>query len=321
MVGVAGVFIVYVFVELAQAVRVREMVTIRLLGGLTLLAFTWSWLHARRDGRQTLAALSGLAYSTTVSLLTTLAAAYGGSEFGVPLAYGYLIAVLNVVLWSEGGWFLLGFVGALTPPTILMFMREPTTTEIVDYVALHAVTIIVASLVFYMRQLIFRETATLHAALRKEASVDTLTGLLNRRAWAERVSTWEQAHPHDAATLMYMDLDRFKTLNDAHGHDVGDRALVVFAEALRTVLPQAAAIARFGGDEFVALVPGTIEEAERLGHEVRAALAGPSLREFGLSVSIGLAASTPGGSREAMLHDADQAMLATKGARAAPSGG
>jgi diguanylate cyclase (GGDEF)-like protein len=151
---------------------------------------------------------------------------------------------------------------------------------------------------------------------RIEAHTDELTGLSNRRRLYEAV---DQAFVQDRAlALLLIDLDRFKEINDTLGHNVGDDLLQQVGERLRESLPEWALLARIGGDEFVALLDGTDDEAAALkvARAVRDALDEPFPLD-GLtipvqaSIGIGLApqhAST----RSEMLRCADVAMYRAK---------
>lgn len=87
--------------------------------------------------------------------------------------------------------------------------------------------------------------------LRRLSCTDSLTGLLNRRYWCELVSV-RMSRPKlmESAFLVMVDIDRFKFVNDAYGHNAGDRALCLLADALRSKLRGVDYICRFGGDEF-----------------------------------------------------------------------
>jgi diguanylate cyclase (GGDEF)-like protein len=133
-------------------------------------------------------------------------------------------------------------------------------------------------------------------ALQHAARTDAKTGLLNVPAWSERAeaSLSRGARAGRPVTVMLIDIDHFKSLNDTHGHLVGDRVLVAIAAVLRRELRGHDALGRFGGDEFVAacedLDPAA---AEQVGERMRAAVAG--LRAGGglpVSVSIGIASQT-----------------------------
>ncbi|VXD03816.1 GGDEF domain-containing protein [Sphingomonas sp. 8AM] len=131
---------------------------------------------------------------------------------------------------------------------------------------------------------------------REAATTDSLTGLLNRRAFLER-ATPAAEHPR-GATLLMLDIDHFKQVNDLWGHSAGDRALVLFAGALldATGGVVGAVPARIGGEEFAVLLPGgSRDDAAALGLRIAARVR--ELRHTPgaarMTVSIGLAESDP----------------------------
>ncbi len=137
--------------------------------------------------------------------------------------------------------------------------------------------------------------------LAHEASHDALTGLANR----SELRRFMDGVLHRAATsgervaVIRIDLDRFKEINDTHGHSAGDEALVDVAAKLRAALREDDKVARVGGDEFVAVCPAVPDLAalERLGHSLSAALSRPfRYQDLDLfpRASIGCALSTPG---------------------------
>ena len=93
-----------------------------------------------------------------------------------------------------------------------------------------------------------------------DATHDALTGLSNRVHLTNRIEAM-LADPDAVAAVLLLDLDRFKEVNDALGHEVGDRLLLVVAERLRDCVPAEATVARLGGDEFAVLLPA-LESAE-----------------------------------------------------------
>jgi diguanylate cyclase (GGDEF)-like protein len=108
-----------------------------------------------------------------------------------------------------------------------------------------------------------RETRRLTERLRKEAIIDPLTGLLNRRGWELAAQqALAQAHRNGSfVSIIAFDLDEFKKLNDTLGHDEGDRVLRESAERMRNTLRASDVVARLGGDEFVALLAATVPDA------------------------------------------------------------
>src|SRR5690606_15538832 len=107
------------------------------------------------------------------------------------------------------------------------------------------------------------------------AARDPLTALNNRRALYLRApQLLEQASPANPGALLLIDIDHFKQVNDLHGHDAGDRLLVILSDLIRDALPQGALAARLGGDEFVILLNGVSgPAAQALGQDLRQAFA------------------------------------------------
>jgi diguanylate cyclase (GGDEF)-like protein len=104
-----------------------------------------------------------------------------------------------------------------------------------------------------------RETARLAARLRSEATLDDLTGVLNRRGWRDAAVSGLARAQRDGSRvgIIAIDLNDFKGLNDSMGHDTGDHVLVQTAERLRATIRQGDLLARLGRDEFVAMLANT----------------------------------------------------------------
>jgi diguanylate cyclase (GGDEF)-like protein len=153
----------------------------------------------------------------------------------------------------------------------------------------------------------------------REAFHDGLTGLANRALFLDQLEHGLAAIVHDQATLalLFIDLDRFKLVNDTLGHGIGDRLLVEVSARLRSCLRPGDTAARFGGDEFAVLlrhagageavaVADRIIEAVRLPYEFDG-------RQVFVNASVGIAVGTPGvQDAEELLRDADVAMYRAK---------
>ena len=154
------------------------------------------------------------------------------------------------------------------------------------------------------------------------AATDGLTGLTNRRECERRIL--ERIQSGQEFSLIFFDLDQFKALNDRYGHHVGDQVLVLFAQRLREQFRRTDVVARWGGDEFMAVLNCAYEQAVEKAREVVAhvggwysvSAAGRSLRLL-VRVSAGVAQYQPGESLEQLYTRADQQLYATKAQRVA----
>ena len=155
--------------------------------------------------------------------------------------------------------------------------------------------------------------------LRHQATHDELTGLANRKRANALIDELGET-PSRPASVVFMDLDGFKAVNDVHGHAAGDEVLVEVSERLEVALPAGATLARWGGDEFVAILPDT---GERLATAARAARLRASLDEpvtsaageHRIGCSVGVAASGGGRTLAQAIVRADAAMYAEKNRR------
>jgi diguanylate cyclase (GGDEF)-like protein len=155
---------------------------------------------------------------------------------------------------------------------------------------------------------------------RRLADIDALTGLYNRRGWTDRVLALDEDLRRDGASysVLFLDLDRFKELNDRLGHEAGDAALRTLATVMREELREQDVIGRFGGEEFVVALPGADRlHAARVAERIRArlqALAAEDTADAMRTVSIGAATLNDGETTSALLKRADKAMYAAKAA-------
>jgi diguanylate cyclase (GGDEF)-like protein len=155
--------------------------------------------------------------------------------------------------------------------------------------------------------------------LERMASTDPLTGLLNRRSMTARMKEEEARHLRTGApfALILADVDHFKRINDAHGHAVGDRVLSGVAALLHQALRTQDAAARWGGEEFLLLLPdtelgGAEEVAARLQRDVQQNLAELRGMPSGVTLTFGVAAYAPVESVDACLKAADDALYRGK---------
>jgi diguanylate cyclase (GGDEF)-like protein len=157
--------------------------------------------------------------------------------------------------------------------------------------------------------------------LQHDALHDALTGLPNRVLFLDRldqaIRRAQRAHPEAAAAVLFLDLDRFKLVNDSLGHQVGDQLLIAVARRLESAVRPPDTVARLGGDEFTVLLDDVsdVHEASLVAERVHQTLRTPfdiDERELFIDASIGIALADPGASPDTVLRDADVAMYRAK---------
>ena len=155
-------------------------------------------------------------------------------------------------------------------------------------------------------------------ALRLQAQTDALTGLMNRDAILEQIALRMRNPGHSGLCLLYIDLDRFKIVNDVLGHNAGDALLVDAAHRIATAVGTEGLCARFGGDEFLVAcrADDDHERPQRLAKQIQHAFSEPfrlGKDEFNVTTSIGIAhAPDDGDTPNQLIQSADVAMYDSK---------
>jgi two-component system cell cycle response regulator len=154
------------------------------------------------------------------------------------------------------------------------------------------------------------------------AAIDALTGLGNRRFFEKQLveSLERAAHGGRMLSLMMIDVDHFKQINDHHGHEAGDQVLKSLAQRIKGALRRSDPVCRYGGEEFLVLLPDTpLAVAERVAERMRATIAATPFRlddgggqAITVTISIGLADRGDDANVEALLRRTDRALYASK---------
>ena len=157
------------------------------------------------------------------------------------------------------------------------------------------------------------------AQLEELASIDALTSLLNRRTLMQALDAeMERFNRYGHAfSLLLIDLDHFKQINDTFGHLAGDAVLIDAAVKLTEALREPDIVGRYGGEEFLVILPQTsAEQAMQLAQRIRASMNDSKVESFGDTVaytcSIGVTTASSGVQQTEMLHNADTAMYKAK---------
>jgi diguanylate cyclase (GGDEF)-like protein len=285
---------------------------------LGVLAGVCGAIALRRGIQIFVGRLQGLGGSALLLVLVVAAGALGADttwrplqaavNFGV-LAWLYLSMAFELRRFAHGHlqwrwpWLLaapllLGAFGFASRALRAVWWPDSVLTEMTVHSALNvgsAIGYIVLVLLMHATLMTLVVSRLLHD-LRRLARRDGLTGLLNRRAMHELLDQHarQRRRAEDSFSVLMIDVDHFKAVNDLHGHATGDLALRHIARCLTLALRTEDRIARFGGEEFVVLLPGcgvvrATAEAERLRLGVQAAPLIEGGATVGLTVSIGVA--------------------------------
>lgn len=236
-----------------------------------------------------------------------------------PLMY-FLPAAILLVTTSSFFWITMAqwVAGSLTCYAFFLPFAINHTADRADtiWTLMFAGTALAAGFVTHLRiQDYQRRAFDQECRLAELSATDALTGASSRAQFLEQA---EQAAAHARLTgarlaLLYLDIDHFKRLNDAHGHAAGDAVLRGMADALRQALRDGDVFGRLGGEEFCVLLPGQGEdEALALAQRLRQQLIRVPRPDERLTVSGGIAALRPGEAVTQTLHRADLAMLKAK---------
>ncbi len=321
--------------SVTTAVSVKQLpltVTAALLTfvGVTRVAMAY-WLAPRKRGADTrllenayeMGAYSYAFLAGLMAALTILSRPDSHVEtlmFGYALAYGTGIAARNagrpfIAIGQLLLTILPALIACLYVGTLPMFVLGITTCFLV--LAMVSITMNVFRVL--KEQIIAAEaSARLAEKMRGLARTDTVTGLANRAGLNQDAAELiEQLPPTHKLAMFWLDLDKFKEVNDTLGHPIGDRLLAETARRLNAHVPEGACVARFGGDEFVVVaeVPGR-HAAEKLAATLSAAIARPTRidgRRIGTTASMGVALiPDDGDDLETLMQSADQALYHAK---------
>ena len=289
------------------------------VGDLVLVAITLSLIVLQHRSLRSFLIFSGISIFAITDLFFLLLSATSGYEFASLTDDGWLLglALIASALWSHGGESEVNQSHINTWATTISLILS---SSILAYGAMRSnyfplfvliLAFLTISLAFLRMALALRD-ARLVSEDREHARTDELTGLPNRRRFIAELELLRRKN----GTLLLLDLDGFKSVNDNYGHEIGDELLKQITVRFNRVLPSDVLIARLGGDEFGVIVYGN----RNIGSDVALALRATCTYPFNLSVgdirvgvSIGsVTTEGPTTTKEDLLKRADQAMYEAK---------
>ncbi len=269
-----------------------------LVYGLSGLAFALRFLDIREHFPRVSFAVR--AYVAAAAVAFVLGAVVGGQRGALLVSFGFIFLFSWIMLGlgvisvrgghQAGRYFLLAAIAA-------MIGAMSTTLAVWGFVpydvwTFHAVEVgmlLDATLLALALTYRFREGQTRRINAEQLAKLDLLTRINNRRGFYDVATPiWSIAvrHGHDLSVIL-MDLDHFKRINDRYGHTCGDEVLVATAKALKSAMRDQDVLARWGGEEFILLLPETgLEEAGVLAERLRGVIAGVRIRWQGADITI-----------------------------------
>jgi diguanylate cyclase len=276
-----------------------------------------SWISAAVD-----LALVAAMVAVIVHVLRT--GRYKAASIGVTLFYsaGMLATIhlrgLSLVYWVYptmiAAYFMLRPVVALAINSVSMLVLVAILLRELDLLNLFTVVVTI-SLVNLFAYIFSYRTSLQNKELHTEVERDFLTGVGNRRALDRRLAAHAgERRPHPESSLLLLDIDHFKRVNDQHGHAAGDQVLIRLCELMRNNTRSSDQIFRYGGEEFAVIASGAgLSSASRLAEGLRAAIAAAPLMEgHPITVSIGVAGMNKGATPADWLMRADKMLYAAK---------
>ncbi len=288
-----------------------------LMATICAVALGTQWLSVRARV-WTVAVCFSLAVALYYLICTSLKQGYtfGVGAFVFVQMCGFLLWPGFPFVWVTG----LHVVGAALPQVLALALHHDSFPHL-QYAVLVWPTTVIALGAHYMIYTDYLAKEALRDRLVRMASLDPLTGVLNRRTFmndaADRIARC--AAQELGVSVLFIDADHFKQINDRHGHAVGDAVLVQLGEVIRAQLRRDDLCCRWGGEEFVVLLCGSDERdsvrvAQRILGAIRDASLpvedGPPLK---FTASIGLARAAASALRiDALIEKADEAMYTAK---------
>lgn len=244
-------------------------------------------------------------------------------ESGDPslMARGIIICTFAISLASLSGArellviFGLPFLAALAWIAYQSIDLHPLTSQLIDVLMALFIALILSEIFFRIR----RHQYELQGDLQQQATTDALTGLANRRVFEDRLGKeLARSKRHgDPLSVVLGDLDHFKRINDSFGHEVGDKLLRQISEIIRGALRKEDLAVRWGGEEFLLMLPATdLDSAHEVAERIRSQIAAAPIpcdgQDVPVTISLGVAQLADDETIRELIRRADDAMYRAK---------
>lgn len=267
---------------------VFDLVLVVVLGLLAWLGQQARWLRSVGFGVASLYVLASLFVAYQFGPL-------GHYWFYPAIVAGYFVVRATEALWLAG----LGLFAHM-----VLALRQGWGAEVATFLA---TSLLVCIFIYAFATRLRQDNRRLYT----DSTVDSLTGAGNRRLLDDALA--EVVGEPGEVSLLMLDIDHFKLVNDTHGHAVGDLCLSRLAARIMGQLSPGQRLFRYGGEEFVVLVEGPPQQAERLAEQLRADIANAALiREAPITVSVGVAHRLPQEAIHAWMRRVDDALYQAK---------
>jgi diguanylate cyclase (GGDEF)-like protein len=276
---------------------------------VTVIAWRLPWRRLIERGLA-LPALLGWSLSL-IPLIVVLAHLDGGASS--PMAHVILLPLVFAAMAYPVRATILVGAAAVTGQLAIAALSEMPAGDAGLQVTVLALVTVMGARIAHTHERTLRESEALAARLGELARVDGLTGCLNHRGFHERLEAAVTGNGPGPVSLLQVDIDHFKAVNDTHGHPCGDEVLEAVGALLRAHARRDDIVARMGGEEFFLLLPATdLPTATRVAERLRVAIATAPL-PVSVTVSVGISVLPDlAGSVDELIESADRALYDAK---------
>lgn len=311
---IASGITILALLAISDLVMLDERVGLAWFRAALIALMSGLWWATR--GVRTSAALAAIVYLELLlmAVASSVSLFFDHSRLTAPLDTMMLVIVLSGSAWPTLRHFITGTLVCVLPMLFALATAGVDPAVWAHYTIYLGASVLVAFALWRQRVLAARASTRLRAELVRRASEDAMTGVLNRAGWnlqAPRVLAAAEANDQPVA-LLYLDLDHFKSINDRHGHAVGDAVIEHAARLIRDEVREHDVVARLGGEEFAVLLTGAgASRAPAVAERIRDDFENRS-SPAPCSLCVGVADRLPGESLKALMGRADAALLRAK---------